>query len=71
VGADLENLVTSAEGQGGWLPLVFHHICDNDCNAYSISTADFSAFLNWLQTREYDSRRPHAPCHSVSWIVRT
>jgi len=49
--SDLEHLVTSAEGQGGWLPLVFHHICDNDCNAYSISTANFSAFLGWLQTQ--------------------
>jgi peptidoglycan/xylan/chitin deacetylase (PgdA/CDA1 family) len=47
--SDLENLVTNAEAQGGWLPLVFHHICDNDCNAYSISTANFSAFLSWLQ----------------------
>ena len=49
--SDLENLVSNAEGQGGWLPLVFHHICDNDCNAYSISTANFSAFLSWLQTQ--------------------
>ena len=49
--SDLENLVSNAEGQGGWLPLVFHHICDNDCNAYSISTANFGAFLGWLQTQ--------------------
>ena len=49
--SDLENLVTGAESQGGWLPLVFHHICDNDCNAYSISTANFGAFLAWLQTQ--------------------
>jgi hypothetical protein len=30
-----------------------------------------SAILNWLQTRGYDSRRPHVPCHGVSLIVRT
>ena len=49
--SDLKNLVTGAESQGGWLPLVFHHICDNDCNPYSISPATFSAFLAWLQTQ--------------------
>jgi peptidoglycan/xylan/chitin deacetylase (PgdA/CDA1 family) len=49
--SDLENLVTNAESRGGWLPIVFHHICDNDCNQYSISTADFSAFLAWLQAQ--------------------
>jgi len=49
--SQLESLVTAAEGQGGWLPLVFHHICDNDCNTYSISTANFSAFLGWLQSQ--------------------
>src|SRR6266566_3973211 len=42
--SDLEGLVTGAEAQGGgWLPLTFHHICDNDCNLYSMSTANFSA----------------------------
>jgi peptidoglycan/xylan/chitin deacetylase (PgdA/CDA1 family) len=49
--ADLESLVTNAERHGGWLPIVFHHICDNDCDQYSISTANFSAFLAWLQTQ--------------------
>jgi peptidoglycan/xylan/chitin deacetylase (PgdA/CDA1 family) len=49
--SDLENLVTNAESTGGWLPVVFHHICDNDCDQYSISPANFSAFLAWLQTQ--------------------
>jgi len=49
--SDLENLVTNAEKEGGWMPITFHHICDNDCDLYSISTANFSAFLTWLQTQ--------------------
>jgi hypothetical protein len=28
--------------------LVFHHLCDQ-CDAYSISPADFTALLDWLQ----------------------
>ena len=49
--SDLKNLVTGAQSQGGWLPLVFHHVCDADCNSYSISPADLSAFLAWLSTQ--------------------
>jgi peptidoglycan/xylan/chitin deacetylase (PgdA/CDA1 family) len=47
----LKTLVTQAEnGGGGWVPLVFHHICD-DCTTNSITLANFTAFLDWLQTR--------------------
>jgi peptidoglycan/xylan/chitin deacetylase (PgdA/CDA1 family) len=49
--SNLEGLVTGAEAQGGWLPITFHHICDNDCDQYSMSTANFSAFLSWLKTQ--------------------
>jgi peptidoglycan/xylan/chitin deacetylase (PgdA/CDA1 family)/archaellum component FlaF (FlaF/FlaG flagellin family) len=49
--ADVESLVTQAESTGGWMPIIFHHICDNNCNPYSITPADFSAFLAWLQTQ--------------------
>lgn len=49
--SDLESLVTNAESTGGWLPLTFHHICDDDCNAYSVSPAIFSSFLAWLQNQ--------------------
>jgi peptidoglycan/xylan/chitin deacetylase (PgdA/CDA1 family) len=49
--SDLESTVTGAETTGGWLPITFHHICDNNCDSYSISTANFSAFLSWLQTQ--------------------
>jgi len=43
--------VTSAEqGGGGWVQLVFHHLCSG-CDAYSITPADFTALLDWLQPR--------------------
>jgi peptidoglycan/xylan/chitin deacetylase (PgdA/CDA1 family) len=45
---DLENFVIQAQGHGGgWVPLVFHHVCDG-CNVDSVSPAVFSAFLDWL-----------------------
>jgi peptidoglycan/xylan/chitin deacetylase (PgdA/CDA1 family) len=49
--SDLENLVTGAEAKGGWLPLTFHHICDNDCNPYSVTPELLNSFLAWLQTQ--------------------
>lgn len=49
--ASLKSVVTQAEKAGGWMPLVFHHVCDNNCDLYSVSTSTFSAFLAWLQTQ--------------------
>jgi peptidoglycan/xylan/chitin deacetylase (PgdA/CDA1 family) len=50
--SDIEGLVTQAEnGGGGWINLIFHHICDNACDPYSITPANFSAVLDWLQTQ--------------------
>ncbi len=49
--ADIESLVTQAEGAGGWMPIIFHHVCDNACDPYSVTSATFSAFLAWLQTQ--------------------
>jgi peptidoglycan/xylan/chitin deacetylase (PgdA/CDA1 family)/archaellum component FlaF (FlaF/FlaG flagellin family) len=50
--ADIEGQVTQAENNGGgWTVLVFHHICDNDCDPYSVSPANFNALLSWLQTQ--------------------
>ncbi len=46
--ADLKGLVTQAqEHGGGWVPLVFHHVCD-ECDAASIDPETFKAFLDWL-----------------------
>jgi peptidoglycan/xylan/chitin deacetylase (PgdA/CDA1 family) len=47
----IESYVTAAEQSGGgWVQLVFHHLCDQ-CDAYSITPADFTALLDWLQLR--------------------
>jgi peptidoglycan/xylan/chitin deacetylase (PgdA/CDA1 family) len=49
--ADIENLVTQADRDGGgWVQLTFHHIADGG-GAYSITPANFSALLDWLQQR--------------------
>jgi peptidoglycan/xylan/chitin deacetylase (PgdA/CDA1 family) len=49
--ATIEGLVTAAEQHGGgWVQLVFHHICSG-CDAYSITATDFQGLLDWLQPR--------------------
>jgi peptidoglycan/xylan/chitin deacetylase (PgdA/CDA1 family) len=49
--ATIEGYVTQAERSGGgWVQLVFHHVC-NGCDAYSITPANFTALLDWLQPR--------------------
>ncbi|MGD0375196.1 MAG: Ig-like domain-containing protein [Streptosporangiaceae bacterium] len=50
--AQMEQLVTQAEPGGGWSVLVFHHICDNACDPYSVTPANFNALLTWLQTQD-------------------
>jgi peptidoglycan/xylan/chitin deacetylase (PgdA/CDA1 family) len=48
---DLQQLVLDAETSGGgWLPLVFHHVCDG-CSTNAISPATLTAFLDWLAQR--------------------
>ncbi len=49
--ADIEGEVTQAESSGGWSVLVFHHVCDDACNAYSVTPENFNALLTWLQTQ--------------------
>lgn len=49
--ADLESVVTRAEGTGGWVPITFHHICSNDCDPYSVSPSLFGSFIKWLSTQ--------------------
>ncbi len=53
---DLKAMVTDAETHGGgWVPLVFHGICDNQCtNSNTVTTATFTAFLDWLAPRSAD-----------------
>jgi peptidoglycan/xylan/chitin deacetylase (PgdA/CDA1 family) len=50
--ADLKGVVTNAEDHGGgWVVLVFHHVCDDNC-PLSTSPAVLDAFSAWLKSRE-------------------
>jgi peptidoglycan/xylan/chitin deacetylase (PgdA/CDA1 family) len=49
--SQIEGYVTQAENNGGgWVPLVFHRICDG-CATYSTPASELSAFLDWIQFR--------------------
>lgn len=43
------------ENGGGWVQLIFHHVCD-DCNDYGISVDEMDSFLSWL-TNEREAGR--------------
>ncbi len=47
----LEPYVLAAEATGGWYHFVFHHVCDNACDPYSVSAANLGALLDWLAAR--------------------
>ena len=50
---DIERWVINAERHGGgWIQLVFHHICDG-CSPDAISPSDFDALLTWLEQRTW------------------
>ncbi len=50
--ADLEHSVTDAEQTGGWVPLVFHHICDTPvCGPLSVRASTLRTFTDWLADR--------------------
>jgi peptidoglycan/xylan/chitin deacetylase (PgdA/CDA1 family) len=46
--SDMEAAVTSAISTGGWVPMLFHDIC-NGCSPLAISQDDLTRFLDWLQ----------------------
>ena len=50
--AAIQGVVTQAElSGGGWVPLVFHGVCDSACDEGWIRTSTFSALLDWLAPR--------------------
>ncbi|HKN98929.1 MAG TPA: polysaccharide deacetylase family protein [Pseudonocardiaceae bacterium] len=50
--ADLKHVVTVAERTGGWVPLVFHHVCATSvCGPLSVRTSTLRAFAGWLAHR--------------------
>jgi peptidoglycan/xylan/chitin deacetylase (PgdA/CDA1 family) len=60
--ATLEHLVTTTERSGGgWLPLVFHHICDtSSCPRLPVRLSLVNAFAKWL-----------APRRGIGTVVKT
>jgi peptidoglycan/xylan/chitin deacetylase (PgdA/CDA1 family) len=50
---DLERTVGAAERQGGWLPLVFHHVCaDRRCDGLAVRVTMLDTFARWLAQRQ-------------------
>jgi peptidoglycan/xylan/chitin deacetylase (PgdA/CDA1 family) len=52
--SEIEGAVTRAEDAGGgWVVLVFHHVCDgcDPSGGYSVSPAILGGFLDWLASR--------------------
>jgi len=49
--AQLQNLVTTAEVDGGWLPFNLHHVCSAGCPPESIPPTVLDDFLTWLAPR--------------------
>ena len=48
--AAMQSYVTQAEAGGGWVVLVFHHVCDG-CAENGVPPQRLAAFLDWLATR--------------------
>ena len=50
---DLERTVTAAERRGGWLPLVFHHVCGGSrCGGLAVRATVLDTFARWLAQRQ-------------------
>jgi hypothetical protein len=49
----LERSVTAAERRGGWLPLVFHHVCAGQhCGGLAVRATLLDTFARWLAQRQ-------------------
>ena len=49
--ADLQEEVTSAEAEGGWVILTFHGLCPYECDWIDIDEQLFTEFAAWLAQR--------------------
>jgi peptidoglycan/xylan/chitin deacetylase (PgdA/CDA1 family) len=50
---DLQRTVIAAEGRGGWLPLVFHHVCAGSrCGGLAVRATVLDDFSRWLAQRQ-------------------
>ena len=50
--AAMQNVITQAEFTGGWVPLVFHGVCESGaCGDGWVRPSTLAALLDWLATR--------------------
>ena len=49
--AAMQNAVTQAELAGGWVPLVFHGVCDSACGEGWVRPSTLAALMDWLAAR--------------------
>jgi peptidoglycan/xylan/chitin deacetylase (PgdA/CDA1 family) len=50
---DLQRTVIAAESHGGWLPLVFHHVCTGSrCGGLAVRATTLDDFARWLAQRQ-------------------
>jgi peptidoglycan/xylan/chitin deacetylase (PgdA/CDA1 family) len=68
--ADMKSVVTNAEDHGGgWVVLVFHHMCDDRC-PLSTSPAILDAFAAWLKSREARGTQVKTVDHVIEGSVK-
>jgi peptidoglycan/xylan/chitin deacetylase (PgdA/CDA1 family) len=68
--ASVEGFVTAAETHGGgWVQILIHHVCDH-CNPYSMTLADFTAFVQWLAPRAANGTVVRTTAEVIGGAVR-
>jgi peptidoglycan/xylan/chitin deacetylase (PgdA/CDA1 family) len=69
--ADMKGVVTNAEDHGGgWVVLVLHHECDQNCSRLSTSPAVLDAFAAWLKPRQASGTRVKTVDQVIGGAVR-
>lgn len=49
--AAIQTVITQAEFGGGWVPLVFHGVCDSGCGDGWVRPSTLAALMDWLAPR--------------------
>ena len=49
--AAAQNVVMQAELAGGWVPLVFHGVCETECGSGWVRPSTLEALMDWLAAR--------------------
>jgi hypothetical protein len=68
----LEHYVTQAEDhKGGWVQIVFHHVCATGCvDAFSVSPDTLNQLITWLSARTSQGTRVKTVQQVVGGPVR-